>query len=36
MRLLGLVAPLYIVLRGKGTAAAVSASLVVGWSLSTA
>ncbi len=36
LRFVGLIAPIYILLRGKGIAAAVNASLVVGWSLSTA
>ncbi len=36
LRLVGLVGPIYILLRGKGIAAAVNVSLVVGWSLSTA
>jgi len=36
LRFVGLIGPIYILLRGKDIAAAVNASLVVGWSLSTA
>lgn len=36
LRFLGLVGPLYILLKGKKVAAVLNASLVIGWSVNTA